>query len=159
MRKKINSILEKKNIPQYIRVMAIGYSVVGNIKITTAPTCKASDLIAFGHEMAATITQNEVVSVLPDREHYCMKINKIPTHRGDNELITPSMVHEELSTYMPKYKDLKYWRAPKWLGTDETIHAKNFTSIVIDLSNKKDRDTMLELKTVYLFNTKCTITL
>ncbi|KAF8342288.1 uncharacterized protein EI90DRAFT_3032776, partial [Cantharellus anzutake] len=154
---KINDLLEKKNIPHYLRVMAIGYSIAGNIKVTTAPTCKASDLIAFSHKIAATITQNEVISVLPDLEHYRIKINKIPTY-GNNELITPGMVHEELATYVPQYKSLRYWRLPKWLGTDETICTKNFVSIIIDLSNKKDRDTLLSLKTVYLFNTKCSIT-
>jgi hypothetical protein len=90
-------------------------------------------------------------------EHYRVKINKIPMH-GNNEWISPRMVHEELATYVPQYKSLRYLRLPKWIRTDETICTKNFASIVIDLSNIKDRDMLLSLKMVYLFNMKCMIT-
>jgi hypothetical protein len=55
-RKKINNLLEKKNAPHYLRVMAISYLLAGNIKLTTAPTCKVSDLITCGHKIAAAIT-------------------------------------------------------------------------------------------------------
>jgi hypothetical protein len=157
-RKKINDMLERKNLPHYLRVMALGYSMAGNIKITTAPTCKASDLLEYGQEIAALIMSNEVLSVLPDMEHYHVKINKVPTHCGNNEPMTLSMIQSELCTYIPPYNDMRVWRSPKWLGSEETICAKNFASIVIDLANKADRDAMLSLKSVYLFNYRCTIT-
>ncbi len=51
---------------------------------------------------------------------------------------------------------MKQWRVPRWLGSDDYIHAKNFASIVIDLANDEDRDTLLNLKTIKLFNTNCT---
>ncbi len=69
-RRKINDMLDRKDVPNFFRVMAIGYSGAGNIKITTIPTCKASNLLDHGHDMAALITKNEVLSVLPDMEHY-----------------------------------------------------------------------------------------
>ncbi|KAF8340709.1 uncharacterized protein EI90DRAFT_3117218 [Cantharellus anzutake] len=152
--KRANKLLERKNLPHCLRIMAIGYSVAGNIKLMTAPTCKASDLIQYGHEIAVLITENEVLAVLPDMEHYRVKINKVPTHSRSGPMPI-SMVHEELSTYVAMYRDLSTWRAPKWLGSDETICTKNFASIVLDLTNKDDRDKLLELKTVYLFNYRC----
>ncbi|KAF8311784.1 uncharacterized protein EI90DRAFT_3095542 [Cantharellus anzutake] len=69
-RKKINNMLGTKNLPHYLRVMAVGYSLAGNIKITMAPTCCATDLEKYGKEIAATITDNEVLSALPDMEHF-----------------------------------------------------------------------------------------
>ncbi|KAF8320555.1 uncharacterized protein EI90DRAFT_3080587 [Cantharellus anzutake] len=83
---KINDMLDAKNLPHYLRVMAVGYSLAGKVKITMAPTCCAADLEKYGKEIAATITDNKVLSALPDMEHFRVKINKIPTH-CDNILI------------------------------------------------------------------------
>ena len=102
--------------------------------------------------------KQEILSVLPDCEHYRVKINKIPTWGGKEEPMTIQMVHEEIRTYVPEYKNMKQWRTPRWLGSDETIRAKNFASIVIDLTNKRDRDILLDISHTMLFNYKCTIT-
>ncbi len=59
--------------------MAVRYSVAGNIKILTTQACQVSDLMAFGEEIVALITTNRVISVLPDEDHYRIKINRIPT--------------------------------------------------------------------------------
>ncbi len=87
-----------------------------------------------------------------------MKINKVPTWCGNNEPMSIDMIHEELCTYLPEYKDMKQWCIPHWLGNDETIRAKDFASIVINLTNKQDRDILLEIAHIKLFNYNCTIT-
>ena len=79
---KINEMLECKGVPQYFQVMAVGYLVAGNIKITTTHTCKASDLITFGEDIAAIITKNKVISVLLDKDHYRIKINVMTSSPG-----------------------------------------------------------------------------
>ncbi len=53
---------------------------------------------------------------------------------------------------------MKKWRTPKWLGSDELIQSKQFASIIINLTSEKDRDTLLNLRGVKLFNFNCTIT-
>ena len=68
------------------------------------------------------------------------------------------MIHDELSTYVPIYRKIRKWCAPKWLGSEETIRAKNLASIVIDLTNEEDKKKFLELGMVTLFNNHCTIT-
>ncbi len=157
-RKKINKMLDKKGIPQFFRVMAVGYLGVGNIKITTTHTSKASDLMKHRNDIANIIMKNQVLSILPDTEHYCIKINKVLTWCGNNKPMSIDMIHEELSTYLPGYKNMKQWHIPCWLGNEETIHAKNFTSIMVDLTNKQDRDNLLETAQLKLFNHNCTIT-
>ena len=132
--------------------------MAGNIKILTTHACRASDLIAFGEEIAAIITLNKVISVLPDEDHYRVKINKIPTWYDPEHPITISQVHQELTAYTPEYEKMKKWRPPKWLGSDKLVQSKHFTSIVIDLTSVQDRETLLNLKTVKLFNFNCTIT-
>src|SRR5258708_10610714 len=57
-RNQINDMLDQKQTPQYFWVMAVGYSVAGNIKISTTHTCKAADLMAFREEIAVIITKN-----------------------------------------------------------------------------------------------------
>ena len=96
VRAKINDMLDRKGVPQHLRVMAIGYSGAGNIKVTTTHSCKASDLMKYGQDIAAIVTRNEVLSILPDKEHYRVKINKVPTWCGNDEPMTIQMVHEEL---------------------------------------------------------------
>ncbi len=86
-----------------------------------------------------------------------VKINKVPTWCGNNEPISIAMEHEEFCTYVPEYRSMKQWRVPRWLGSDNYICAKNFASIVIDLANNEDRDILLSLKVIKLFNTNCTI--
>src|SRR5258708_10186070 len=98
--------------------MAVGYLIARNVKITTTHTCKASDLMVFGEEMAAIITTNKVISVLPDEEHYRIKINKIPTWYDPEHPMTIGQVHQELMAYVPEYDKMKKWRPPKWLGSD-----------------------------------------
>ena len=127
------------------------YSGAGNIKITSMDLCKASDLMVYGKAMAGIITKNKVLSVLPDVEHHRIKINKVPTNRANDDPITIAMVHDELQTYVPEYKNMKQWRIPRWLGSDEYIHTKQYTSIVIDLANEEDRDALLSLLPVPLF--------
>src|SRR5258708_37241643 len=68
------------------------------------------------------------------------------------------LIHEELCTYLQGYKSMKQWWVLRWLGNEETICAKEFTSIVIDLTNKQDRDNLLETARLKLFNLTCTIT-
>ena len=72
--------------------------------------------------------------------------------------MTIQLVHDKLQTYVPEYRNMKQWRTPRWLGSDETIWAKDFASIVIDLTNKTDRDTLLNIRRTKLFNYSCTIT-
>ncbi len=91
----INNMLNKKQVPQYFQVMAIGYSVAGNIKISTAHTCQASDLMTYGEEIAALITTNKVISILPDEDHYRVKINRIPTWYAVDHPMTIGQVHQE----------------------------------------------------------------
>ncbi len=114
-------MLEKKEIPQYFQVMAVGYSGAGNIKITTTHMCKAMDLIPHGKDIAEIITPNKILSVLLDMEHHRVKINKVPTWCSNNEPMPITMVHEELHTYIPEYGDMKQWRVPRWLGSEEYI--------------------------------------
>ena len=154
----INNMLGKKQIPQYFWIMAVGYSVAGNIKITTTHTCKALDLLAFGKEIATIITNNKVISALPDEDHYRVKINKIPTWYDQDHPMTINDVHKELTAYVPEYDKMKKWRPPKWLSLDELIQSKQFVSIVINLTSRKDRNTLLNLRLVKLFNFNCTVT-
>ena len=159
IRTKINEMLDRKGVLQFFRVMGIGYSGARNIKVTSTHSCKASDLMEYGCDIARIITKNEVLSILPDSEHYWVKINKILTWCGKDDLMTIQMVHEELRTYIPEYRNTKQWRTLCWLGTDETIHAKNFASTVVDLTNKQDRDILLGIRQAQLFNYNCTISL
>ena len=151
-------MLDRKGAPQYFRVMGIGYSSAGNIKVTATHSCKASDLMEYSCNITKIITKNEILSILPDAEHYCVKINKIPTWCGKDDPMTIQMVHEELQTYILEYKNAKQWRALHWLGSDKTIHTKNFALIVIDMTNKNDRDLLLGIGRAQLFNYNCTIT-
>ncbi len=151
-------MLEKKGAPQFSQIMAVRYSGVGNIKITTNHSSKASDIMKYGNDIAGIITTNKVLSILLDTEHYCIKINKIPMWCSNNEPMTVDLIHKELCTYLPEYKEMKQWCIPCWLGNEETIHTKNFASIVIDLTNKWDREALLETSQIKLFNYDCTIT-
>ena len=139
-------MLAKKGAAQTTRVMAIGYS------------CKASDLMEHGREIAKIITTNDIILILPDSKHFRVKFNKIPTWCTLDEPMTIHMVHEELRTYVPEYRTMKQWRALRWLGSEDTIRTKNFASIVVDLTNKSDRDALLEIGSTKLFNYECTIT-
>src|SRR6266436_1816922 len=130
--------------------MAVGYSVAGNIKILTTHACKASDLMEFREEIAVIITKNKVISVLPDEEHYRIKVKKIPTWCDPECPMTIRHIHQELTTYVPEYDKMKKWRPPKWLGSDELIQSKQFASIIIDLTPERDRDALLNLKTIKL---------
>ena len=123
----------------------------------TTHSCKASDLMAHGKDITKIITPNKILSILPDTEHHRVKINKVPTWCGNDTPMDITMVHEELWTYLPEYRNMKQWRVPRWLGLEEYIHAKNFASIVIDLANDEDRNTLLSLKRIQLFNANCTI--
>ncbi len=151
-------MLEKKQIPQYFWVMAVGYSIAGNIKITTTHACRASDLLTIREDIATIITSNKVISILPDEDHYRVKINKIPTWYDPDHPMTINDVHKELTAYILEYNKMKKWRPPKWLGSNELIQSKQFTSIVIDLTSEKDKDTLLNLRSVKLFNFNCTVT-
>src|SRR5258708_34387159 len=79
VRTKINNMLDRKGVPQFFRVMGIGYSGAGNIKVTSIHSCKASDLMEYGHNIAKIITKNEALSILPDSEHNNFKIIKTLT--------------------------------------------------------------------------------
>src|SRR5258708_2164867 len=138
--------------------MAVRYSVTGNIKISTTQTCQVSDLMAFGEEIAALITTNRVISVLPDEDHYRIKINRIPTWYDSDHPMTIGQIHQELTAYVPEYDKMKKWRPPKWLGSDELVQSKQYASIVVDLTSERDRDTLLNLRTVKVFNSNCSIT-
>src|SRR5258708_35892507 len=52
---------------------------------------------------------------------------------------------------------MKQWRVARRLGLEEYIDAKKFASIVINLANNEDRNTLLSLKRIQLFNANCTI--
>ncbi len=69
-RRKINEMLERKEVPQYFQVMAVRYSGTGNIKITTTHMCKATDLMPHGKDITEIITPNKILSILPDTEHH-----------------------------------------------------------------------------------------
>ncbi len=106
---RINSMLEKRQIPHYFWVMAVSYSVAGNIKIMTTHACKASDLLTYGEDIAAIITNNKVILVLPDEEHYRIKVNKIPTWYDAEHPMTINNIHKELTAYIPEYDIMKKW--------------------------------------------------
>ncbi len=112
VRTKINNMLDRKGVLQFFRVMGISYSGAGNIKVTSMHSCKASNLMEHGCNIARIIMKNKVLSILLDSEHYRIKINKIPTWCGKDDLMTIQMVHEELWTYILEYKNMKQWRAP-----------------------------------------------
>src|SRR5260370_35974012 len=67
-------------------------------------------------------------------------------------------VHQELMAFIPEYDRMKKWKPPKWLRSEELIHSKQFTSIVLNLTCEKDKDMLLKLKYIKLFNFNCTIT-
>ncbi len=138
--------------------MAVGYSVASNIKITMTHACKASNLMSVGKDIAAIISNNKVISVLPDKDHYRVKINKILTWYDPNHPMMINDIHKELTAYIPEYDKMKKWKPPKWLSSDGLIQSKQFASIVIDLTSEKDKHTLLNLRTVKLFNFNCTVT-
>src|SRR6266478_5042332 len=109
VRNQINQMLEEKGMPQYFRIMAVGYSMAGNIKIMTMQSCKVMDIITHGEEIAAIITANKVISILPDEDHYRVKINKIPTWYNSENPMMISNVHQELTTFVPEYDSMKKW--------------------------------------------------
>src|SRR5258708_27362300 len=131
--------------------MGVGYLGAGNIKITTTHTSKASDLMNHGNDITSMIMKNKVLLILPDTEHYHIKINKVLTWCGSNEPMSIDLIHEEMCTYLLGYKNMKQWCVPHWLGNEDTLQAKNFTSIVINLTNKQDRDTLLNTTQQKLF--------
>ena len=100
VRTKINNMLDRKGVLQFFRVMGISYSGAGNIKVTSTHSCKASNLMEHRHDIARIIMKNKVLLILLDSEHYRIKINKIPTWCGKDDLMTIQMVHEELWTYI-----------------------------------------------------------
>ncbi len=102
-------MLEKRQIPQYFQVMAVSYSVTGNIKITTTHACKASNLLTYREDIATTITNNKIILVLPDEEHYRIKVNKIPTWYDMEHPMTINDIHKELMAYIPEYDIMKKW--------------------------------------------------
>ncbi len=157
-RNRINNMLNQKQIPEYFQVMAVGYSIAGNIKISMTHACKAVDLMAFSEEIAEIIMKNKVISVLPDEDHYRVKINKILTWYDPECPMTIGHIHQELIAYVLEYDKMKKWRPPKWLGSDELVQSKQFASIIVDLTSERDRDTLLNLKSVKLFNFNCTVT-
>src|SRR5258708_9117629 len=110
--------------------MAVSYSGAGNIKITTTHSCKASDLMTHRKDIVKIITSNRILSVLLDTEHHRVKINKVPTWCRNDMPMDIAMVHEELQTYVPEYRKMKQWRVPRWLGSEEYIHTKNFALVV-----------------------------
>src|SRR5258708_26032414 len=138
--------------------MAVGYLVASNIKITMTHACKASDLMSVGEDNTTIISNNKVISVLPDEDHYSVKINKIPTWYDLVHPMTINDIHKELTVYVLEYDKMKKWRPPKWLGSNKLIQSKQFASIVIDLTSEKDKHTLLNLRTVKLFNFNCTVT-
>src|SRR5258708_34581542 len=144
VRKKINEMRDKKGVLQFFHVMAVGYLGAGNIKITTTHTSKASDLMNHGNDITSMIMKNKVLLILPDTEHYHIKINKVLTWCGSNEPMTIDLIHEELCTYLPGYKNMKQWQVLRLLGKEENIRTKSFASIVIDLTNKQDMDNLIE---------------
>src|SRR5258708_18549629 len=103
VRKKINEneMLDKKGVPQFFCIMAVGYSGAGNIKITMTHTSKVSDLMKYGKDIVNIIMKNGVLLILPDTEHYCIKINKVLTWCRNNEPMSIDMIHKELCTYLP----------------------------------------------------------
>src|SRR5258708_1184517 len=111
VRTKINEMLDRKGVPQFFRVMGISYSGAGNIKVMSTHSCKASDLMEYGCDITRIITKNKVLLILLDLEHYHVKINKILMWCGKDNPMTIQMVHEELQTYIPEYKNMKQWRA------------------------------------------------
>src|SRR5260370_32918904 len=158
-RKKINDMLEEKGVPQLFHIMAVGYSGAGNIKITSTHMSKASDLMKYGDNITKIITINKILSILPNMEHYWVKINEVLTWCGNDNPMTIDLIHKELQTYLLEYELMKQWQVPCWLGNDDTICAKNSASIIIDLTNKLDRDTLLEIAHIKLFNFNFMITL
>src|SRR5260221_10415685 len=122
--------------------MAVGYSMASNIKISTTHTCKASDLIAFREEIATIITSNKVISVLPDEDHYRVKINKIPTWYNPEHPMTISQVHQELTAYVPEYDKMKKWRTcPIVIGRSEehTSELQSHSDLVCRLLLEKKK--------------------
>src|SRR5258708_13868686 len=95
--------------------------------------CKVLDLMPHGNDIASIITKNKVLLILPDTEHYHVKINKVLTWCGNDEPMNIDLIREELCTYLPGYKNMKQWCIPCWLGNEDTICTKSFTSIVVDL--------------------------
>ena len=63
----------------------------------------------FSKDITEIIMKNQVLSILPDTEHYHIKINKVSTWCGNDEPMTIDMVHKELCMYLPEYKDMKQW--------------------------------------------------
>src|SRR5260221_2233289 len=104
--------------------MAVRYSGVGNIKITTMHTSKVSDLMQHGNNIASIITNNKVLLILLDTEHYRVKINKVLTWCGNNEPMFIDLIHEELCTYLQGYKSMKQWRGAPMLGERANLHTK-----------------------------------
>ena len=85
VRKKINDMLDKKGVPQFFHIMAVGYLGAGNIKITMIHMSKVSDLMKYGKDIVNIIMKNKVLLVLPDMEHDCIKINKVLTWCRNNK--------------------------------------------------------------------------
>src|SRR5258708_23318519 len=112
VRKKTNNMLEKKDVPQFFHVMAVGYLGAGNIKIMMNHSSKASDFMKYRKDVAEIIMKNKVLSILPDTEHYWVKITKVPTWCGNDDPVTIDLIHEELCTYLLEYKEMKQWCIP-----------------------------------------------
>ncbi len=72
-------------------------------------------------ESCEIITKNKVISVLLDKDHYRIKINRIPTWYDLECPMTINHIHQELTAYILEYNKMKKWQAPKWLSSDELI--------------------------------------
>src|SRR5260370_752265 len=92
------------------------------------------------HYMGIHSSKTGQAAAAPD-----VKTNEVLMWCGNNDPMTMDLIHKELHTYLPEYNEMKQWCILHWLGSEETIHTKNFASIVIDLTNKHDRDTLLEI--------------
>jgi hypothetical protein len=156
---KANNGIQSKGAGESIMIMAVTFSMTGNIIAIAAPGCQGADLIGYEEAIVEAIDpgfQPTRTASHVDLQCFKVKLDWVLTHNAHGTRTSVEELEQAVGWAFKPFKTMKQAAPPAWLGSEENLARQRTASVVFSFVNIDDARLFKQQRTIFTLGMPCT---
>ena len=156
---RVNESIHHRGAKESIKIMAIMYSMTGNVVAIAAPGCQGADLMGYEEAIVEAIDPDfhpDLTTSHVDTQRFKVKLDRIPTHNAHGTRTTTQELEQAITWSFKAFEDMKQAAPPAWLGPEAELAKQRTASVVFSFANVDDALLFKKQRTIFVLGMPCT---
>ncbi|KAF9516763.1 hypothetical protein BS47DRAFT_1390358 [Hydnum rufescens UP504] len=153
-----NQEIQRRSMASKVTVMAVMFSMSGNVIAIAGPGNEATDLTNFADIIVRAIDPEfipERIESHGDTQRFKVKLDRVPTYNAHGNRTTPQEIHEATKWSYPDFKEMTQAAPPAWLGSEENIAKQRTASVVFSFTKIDEAKQFRAQHTIFILGMPC----